>query len=312
MPLSGPQAPIATSVRGNRLPLPDTANLGPGLSGAFNGLAFGIPPSSSDPPPWIDVDTFIGFDDLPVIRSSDAPRANDHGSFPGSDWAEARFMQLGLHVMAGDHLQYRQAMDSIRAAFTTSLVELPLYIWDSTRVVFCKVRKRHIPTDPSWDQVEGTALMELSATDPRIYDAQPLQTYAQVATPVGGLLFPVTFPMTFGVATAGSGTFQAINSGNFETRPTARIYGPIDNPRIEHSDLGLKIDLAISLATGDYLDIDFGARSITLNGTASRRYVLTGDSTWFALVPGLNNLRFAANSVSTTGLLSFSWRSAWL
>lgn len=278
------------------------------LAGSYNGLAFGV----AGVDPRLDVITFTGFHDLPGMRSADVPRGNDDGGFSGPDWLDERTVQLGLRVLAADNATYLAQLQAIKAAFTRSAtVELPLYLWDSTRLIYCRVRKRSIPEDTLWRATFGEAQMELVASDPRIYDVNLLTATVPVAVASGGRTYPRLYPLTYGV-TGGGGTFQMTNIGGYASKATAHIAGPIDSPRIEATDQGRKVQLAISLGATDFLDIDFKSRSIVLNGQASRRSALTSDSAWFDVQPGLNNLRFAESTATAGGVLTFSFRSAWI
>jgi hypothetical protein len=280
------------------------------LNGSYNNYVFDK--TFDDLQHKIYVTQMDGVDDLPTVRQSDVPRAQQDGSFGGLDYLDERVITLGLNLIAPDNPTFRQMRQDLETAFQPMRsAELPLYLFNNTRIIFARVKKRSGGMDLSWAQTQGETLLELVATDPRKYAANLTTLAASVAVLGGGVTFPLTFPLTFGTATV-SGQIIATNAGNYSTLPTAHITGPVDNPRIEHTDQGAAITMAISLAAGDYLDIDFAAHTIILNGTASRRSTLTAASRWFELTPGDNHLRYSADTVQLGSVCTLTFRSAWL
>jgi hypothetical protein len=89
----------------------------------------------------------------------------------------------------------------------------------------------------------------------------------------------------------------------------ATITGPIVTPSLYHVGLNALLAFNITLGVGDSLVIDGKAKSITLNGTASRQTVLSPTSLWWLLLPGSNVVQFGA--ASGTGTLSFAYKSDW-
>jgi phage-related protein len=81
------------------------------------------------------------------------------------------------------------------------------------------------------------------------------------------------------------------------------------NPSITHQELGLTLAFNITIAAGDYLLVDSNARTVLLNGTASRYSTLVQPN-WFDLSPLTSNtIRF--NGASGAGTMTFSYRNAW-
>ena len=279
---------------------------GAGLAGSYNGLTFDPGGLSG-----FALDTMQGLDDLPDVRHGDLPRGQDDGAFLAVDLLGERIITLTLHVLA-DEASYPTRVAGLKSAFMPQRsAELPLYARGSTVLVNCRTTKARIPQDVNTPGGYGVATIELTASDPRIYDANLTTIAVPVAVAGSGFRFPMTFPLTFGTAGTG-GTFTATNLGNFPTKPTVHITGPVDNPRLEHTDSGKVITLAISLASGDYLDLDFNTRTIILNGTASRRNALVGGSAWWDILPGVNRMRYSANTVLLGSVATVTFRSAWI
>lgn len=256
----------------------------------------------------------LGLDDLPDLRTSDTPRPSDHGLYAGSDFAAGRLVELALTVTAADNAAFRAAIQALDDATVLQTTEKALSFQQpgsaAARRVNVRPRRRSIPND--WDYVFriGRAILQFYATDPRVYDDTLLSSSTAAATSGGGRTYNRVYNLTYAAGGAG-GTITATNGGNFPTRPTARIDGPVTDPRIENVTAGKFLQFSgLTLAAGEWLDIDFANRTVLLNGTASRYNLLTSTSSFWELAPGANQINFTSGSA--TGTLTLSWRSAWL
>ena len=101
-----------------------------------------------------------------------------------------------------------------------------------------------------------------------------------MTTTTGGLTFDLTFDLTFS-ASSGGDTVTVTNDGNVPTPAVFTIDGPVSNPTIENTTLGKELSFDIVLGASDQLVVDTAARTVVLNGTASRYNTLTPDSEWF-------------------------------
>lgn len=274
-------------------------------SGSYNGLSWG-------PGTDFHISDVKGLDDLPAVRTSDAPRAADHGVWRGIDVLDRRVVQLDFAIIAKDNPTLFADVAQAEAAFQPQLsTELPLLLFGSTRLVYCRCRRRDIPYDASIKRRTGTMTVELHAADPRVYDAN--QTTLLISPPIGatGAAWPWTFPLSWGGA-ATTGSASVTNTGNFETRPVITIKGPCTNPTISNQSLMATLTFNITLAGVDQLVIDTDARSVVLNGTASRRATLVTGSTWWTLPPGTSTLAFGAQSTSSGCMATVTYRNAWV
>jgi phage-related protein len=156
----------------------------------------------------------------------------------------------------------------------------------------------------------GKTDVRFEATDPWIYSNTEKSVTASPGTTTGGLHFPLDFPLVFGVGSSG-GSGSATNAGTAPAPWTATITGSTPNPKITHVESGKWLELSgLTVEVGQTLEFDSKQRSILLNGTASRRGLLTPASTWFALQPGSNTIQFSSGGV-TTGQLTFKWRDTY-
>lgn len=271
--------------------------------GSYNGLAFG-------PGTRVHVSAIEGVDDLPDVRSSDQPRST-HGEFRGRDLSAGRVVTIEWGLRGADEAGLAALRDAVAAATVPQDDdELPLYLFDSTRLFFVRPRKRAMPRRMDAPERLGRALVEFKATDPRLYSATLHSVAVALPTAGGGATFPLTFPLVFGAVGAG-GLVSVSNAGNFPTGAVLRIDGPVSNPSVEHVGQGRVLRFAITLAAGEYLLVDTDARTVLLNGTASRRGTMT-TAQWFQLTPGENTLRFGAPLFSAGALLTVQHRDAWL
>lgn len=251
----------------------------------------------------------------PPVRSSDSARAGRHGISPGADFYEHRTITLEVGVTELDDAVMSTKLAALRTAFAGTGVERPMTLQlpgvaeGGVRRINCRQKRTQFLVDRTLTAGYAVEVVQLVASDPRIYD--DLQQQAQTTLPEGavGLTFPLTFPLVFGATT--SGVVNVTNDGNFETGPVLRIDGPVTDPRCENVTAGRTIELDIDIAAGDFVEIDTEAHSILLNGTASRYSALTPDSQWWNLAPGENEIRFRAGSTGSARM-TVTWRSAWI
>src|SRR5712692_8649242 len=160
-------------------------------NGSFNGLSWG-------PLTKYHVSAVSGLDDLPPIRTFDAPRPGDHGDFRGTDLLASRTILLDILMLGDNNADYYTLAETLRIAFLLNSVELPLLFFNGTRQVSARCRRRSIPYDAANLRRTGTASVELLASDPRIYDASVANLSTGMAQSGGGMTFNAVFPLWFG------------------------------------------------------------------------------------------------------------------
>lgn len=273
---------------------------------SYNGLTFGDFTN-------IDVVSAEGLG-LPDVRSSDSIRAYGHGEFPGLDLAAGRTVVLELEGMSATDADQATQLASFQSAFTILTTESPL-VWqfpgEAAKRINCRPRRRAFKADmPLAVGRLVRLLVELHATDPRIY-ADTASTLA-ISFPTGagtGITFNATANFSFGSATTG-GTGIATNDGAVASPWVCVLAGPLTDPRLTNVTADRTLSLTGTIAAGETLVIDSGARTALLNGTSSRYSWIDTTAKWWDLAPGANSLRFTGASGS--GTATFTWRSAWL
>lgn len=257
-----------------------------------------------------------GFVDLPGVRSSDRQVLRRHGLHPGDDFLLGREVTLTFEVYADTDADLATYVAAFQDAFRPGRSEAPLVFQfpgvaggNKARV---NVRHRGLaaPVNLEWHYRIPRLVARLAATDPRVYANAETSASTSLPSAGGGLNFDAVADFTFGAVSTG-GTITAENAGTFGTPVTFRIDGPATDPRVENLTTGESLGLDVTVADGDYLVIDTAARTVLLNGTASRYSSLVSGSSFFDLEPGENELTFRA-ATTTTATLTAAWRSAWV
>lgn len=158
--------------------------------------------------------------------------------------------------------------------------------------------------------------LALVAADPTTYAAveQTLDTVALTTASGGALNFPVVFPFSFG-AYSGGGIATPTNAGNAPSWPRLRVYGKIDGPIIRNTTTGRSLAFpGLSIAAGDYIDIDSFKRTVLLNGAANlslMRYLDRSSSEFFQLAVGANTIQLQGSNFDAVATVRLYWRDAW-
>lgn len=264
--------------------------LGPGTK--FNLLKF---------TPW-------GF---PDIRTEEVSRGIRRGVVSGKDTLGSRLVPMNVQIVASSKSDVRAQINLLTQAFTPSDedTQLAFRLNDYQFFYYGRCRGADIQETELYGKSTVMAECRFQTTDPLYYYNIVNSVSTTIATSVGGLSFPLSFPMVFG--SGSSGTVAARNYGNHVAPWFATLTGPLVQPRIEHVESGKSLSLTgLTIASGDYVEIDSYSRSILLNGTASRYSALSSASRWFELAVGTNTLRLTA--ASGAGSMSFSWRHAFI
>lgn len=267
----------------------------------LNGLLMG--PSTNFP--------FVAFDPwaAPIIRSGGQDRpARSTGAYPGIDDLGERMVDSTLRIAGTTYADVQASRRLLSQAWKLpSSGTVPL-IWMEDDGVKYRLDGKPNLADPRVQPNIPTDT-KFVASDPRIYAATLSQVSTAFPTSSGGLTFAAAAPFVFGTGGT-SGTLDAANAGTFETPYVIVFTGPLVAPSIEHVAQAKILNFSgATLTAGQTLVVDSSARTVMLNGTASRYSWLVSPQ-WFTLEPGSNGLRFSGGS--GTGSVQISYRSAWL
>lgn len=155
---------------------------------------------------------------------------------------------------------------------------------------------------------EGTFAIGLVAPDPLKYSIEEHIASAKLPVTTGGLTVPITVPFSIDAVTV-SGVVAVSNDGNYPVSPRILIYGPVDTPKVTNLDTGEILQVNLTLAPGEWIDLDLDRHTAMLNGTSSRRGYVTGQ--WFSLTPGDNLIAFNAPTYNASAEIQVVWRDAW-
>lgn len=250
---------------------------------------------------------------LPELRSADVPRAGAHGAFWSRSWANGRTITMEIEALASTAAVLESVWGPLRAALVPA-AGLRVLEWGLPgqvgRRMAAECRRAEFVVDEAFSLGAGTLLVEFYAPDPRQYASTLKTLSAGLPTVSGGLSFPASAPFVFGSAGSG-GSIAATNDGTIEAPYVAVFTGPLVAPTLTHTGQARTLSLSgASLAAGETLVLDSAARTVLLNGSASRFSWLSSLSQWFTLEPGANALQF--NAASGSGSCQVAFRDAWL
>ncbi|MFJ8000037.1 phage distal tail protein [Streptomyces sp. NPDC096310] len=254
----------------------------------------------------IDRAGLSGWEDLPGIDIGDVPRPDQHGSWPGSRWAQPRLIDVTVWLLPASRAGARAGLGEFRSGTGLDGAErwLAVRLHGETLAVRARISRRVVPQDRSF-QMNGTSRTSLqwTATDPRRFgtDEQGARTGLPSAEP--GVDWPdggLDWPLDWGTAGT-SGTLTAVNSGDTAAHPLIEFRGPVRRPSLTRLSDGRRLQYDIMLAADDVLTVDTWTGTVVLNGTASRLYTATAASTpeqLFLLEPGETSLAFRSEDAA--------------
>jgi hypothetical protein len=247
------------------------------------------------------------------------PRAWNHGSWSGAEWANERVVPMRILVEAADAAGWLTAHQRLAAAFaptgdTAEQVELRVALGGAEYLLLG--RPRMVEPETSLIGVGKSFTRAAFVTqDPRIYSGALSQQQTGLPVQSGGLTLPLAIPFAIdGVLTGGR--VDLLNAGTTDTGLVLRIDGPVINPTValqlpDGEVQRIRFDLV--LGTGQWLDVDTAARTALLNGLpqANQRGRAVWDIDPYPLPPGTSMLRYLAGSYNDVTMVTATWRSAW-
>lgn len=268
---------------------------------------------------------------MPAIRSADQPRARSHGELIGLDLYSGRDITIDLVLMANDGVTLMEAQSELGASLETTLTtEEPLWFQIPNLEVLCAMcrpRKRTMTWDFNYAAAGlGLPTVQFHATDPRLYGAGQ-SVEVGLANPTSALIFPVTFPATFGSVSPNGVTVT--NAGNTPMSPAFVITGPVTNPVVINATIDGSPQITISnpnqsgvtVYSGDQIVVDTDFHSILYytggvsSGTTPAdvsSWIVAG-STWFDLLAGDNLIQFLSQDFTArSAILEIQWADAYL
>ena len=265
------------------------------------------------------VTKLTGWEDSAPVRASGEPKSQQDG-----DWDAAPF--LGSRVVG---IEGAVSQDSPAAALAvadelTGLQVGQVYTFtvDNEAIGPRSAAVRiEVGAVLEWlDDLAFTYTMQVKAADPRKYGPE---TFA--STPLSnaaggtGLLYPLAFPLDYGVAPGVTpGAITLSNAGTAAYWPRLRIDGPVPNPTVTLVETGDTLRFNGTVAAGQWLDIDTANRRVLLRGSqdspgVSQRHLVSASGRWLAIPVGGGSLRWTADAADPAASLSaWGYEGAWL
>ncbi|MEU3352672.1 phage tail protein [Streptomyces sp. NPDC037389] len=272
-------------------------------------------------PYQIDAKGLTGWDDLPELDSADVPKPDQHGSWPGAQWAKPRTVSATVWLLPDRLDQARAVARAFRAATAVHSGEQWFAVRLHGQTLACRARvdRRVVPTDRTY-VTQGIASVSIQwlCADPRRLGVTEQQGRTVLPAPEPGLLWQpddgLEWPLGWGEA-GSTGVITAVNEGDAPVSPVIEFHGPVDLPSLTRLSDGRQLEYDIQLAEADVLTVDTTDGTVLLNGTTSRLYTATNRSTpeqLFQLEPGDTSLAFRAGPDSTDPRASVTvrWRDA--
>jgi len=243
------------------------------------------------------------------MRLTEYPVAGGHGDESYGEFLAGCVASIEGTVYGDTAVAFKAAKDALNLALAPSVDEKALTKDDRILNSKCAVLRFDKLGRYSQDRAM-TFRADFKAQSACLFGTTLNSQQIDLPTAEGGRSFPKAYPKSYGtVQVGGSATLN--NAGTFPMSPIVRIYGPTDNPTVENYTTGKQVSLALSIADGDYIEIDMAKKTVMLNGTASR-FSSLADRDFWDLQPGGNDIRYSAQTVQTGSYIVVDYRDAWL
>jgi phage-related protein len=254
----------------------------------------------------------------PEVRTSDEPRPKRHGDFYGTDTYGSRVVTIELTARGDTPAQAKQAYDALVAAWQLAEGEdtvLLEYKLPGTTQLALIGRPRRLANTDQMSRLKNRRVavtLEFYSADAAIFSSAETTTELTLSALVGGRTYPRVYPVAYGGGTSGTSVIE--NVGNFTVWPIVRIHGGSAgavNPAVENITQGKTLTYADTVPAGSFIEVDMDARTVTLDGTASRRGSVRPGSKFWSLPPGSSEIRYSATS-GDDSFAEITYRSGWL
>lgn len=263
------------------------------------------------------IEMLEGLVGLPDVDSTDLALVGQSGMIAGRDFYRGRTVTITISVYADNDASYTAAMAALSAAFGYSMTAqgplsftIPGVAAGAPSVWYGRTRRaaQSIPLGQLGTH-SGQYVVELYGTDALKYGAAAHTASLSINVGSGGFTWPLTWPLIWVGAGGGHGTVIN-NAGNAPSAPTVRLIGPLVNPDLTNLNTGQVISLGMTVALGEYLDLNFAAHTVLLNGTGNR-YPQLLRAEWWTLASGNTTVVLTADAGST-GTAQITWSDSYL
>ncbi len=103
-----------------------------------------------------------------------------------------------------------------------------------------------------------------------------------------------------------------INNGDFDAYPIIILKGRLDAPIITNETTGESLIFSGNVSSGDIYTVDIVNRTIVNSAGDNIFSVLSSDTDWPVIVPGVNIFSSKTFAADGNTLVTIKFRSAWL
>ncbi|WP_249375136.1 phage distal tail protein [Streptomyces sp. I05A-00742] len=268
-----------------------------------------------------------GWADLPGLDSGDVLRPDQHGAWPGSQWAQARTVTAPVWLLPDQPERAAEVTRAFSAATGVRAGEqwLAVRLHGETLACRARVAQRVVPQDRMYvTRGAAKATVQWICADPRRYSLHERTAVTGLPTPDGGLSWGqdgnraagqgLTWPLDWGKPGA-TGLLTLLNEGDAPTGPVVEFRGQVSRPSLTRLGDGLRIEYDVTLAPSDVLTVDTFAGTVLLNGSSSRLHTATPSSApeqLFQLPSGESTFAFRASpdAPGAGATATVTWRGA--
>jgi hypothetical protein len=275
---------------------------------AFKNLVFG---GTGSPYQILSVD---GLEGVPGIRNQDDNRGYNDGMFTGRDFYSGRTISMIIQIL-GDGSNSAQANLNTLQRYLLPQTQgtTPLYFLlgygEQEQVINGRVRAFRAQINPEYTYGKIIAQVDFFCPDPTYYDIN-VQTATLAYSAPTGRIYNRTYNLVYGGGSATLSTTIA-NTGWATTYPTITLYGPIIDPVLGNATTGQALYFTGTFVANDVLVVDLYNKLITLNGSAARNLLSSGE--WFA-APSGNSIftLYGSGTLAGTTEAVITWQSAYI
>ncbi|MBZ4320618.1 phage distal tail protein [Streptomyces huiliensis] len=268
-----------------------------------------------------------GWADLPGLDSGDVLRPDQHGAWPGTQWAQARTVTAPVWLLPEQTERAAAVTRAFNAATGVHYGEqwLAVRLHGETLACRARVAQRVVPHDRMYvTRGAAKATVQWICADPRRYSVDERTAVTGLPTPDGGLSWGrdgsrttgqgLTWPLGWGKPGA-TGLLTLVNEGDAPTSPVIEFRGQVSRPSLTRLSDGLRLEYDITLAPSDVLTVDTFAGTVLLNGSSTRVHTATPSSDpeqLFQLPPGEQTFAFRADPdmPGAGATATVTWRGA--
>ncbi len=254
------------------------------------------------------IDIFSGAE----VRQKSLNRPLDHGAFATDAFYGPRTVRVEFEVWGTSEATLATNLDKALELTVLTETDEPLVVqlpsFGKFRFEGRCIRRASSPVNHDYQLgYFVTFICDYFVPDPRILGNTLNSSVLTKTTASGNLTYNLTYNLNYG--SSGTSGTNINNAGMFEARPTVTVNGPFTSFNLENVTQGKKLEFSDGPDAGQNVVIDFYARTVFLNGTASRYNWVKDSTQWWTLQPGNNEIRLNGSSTGTP-TATIEWRDS--